>query len=347
MSSFCFKYEPKELNEFFECDKMEGWEENPTNYREKNKENSNEQEKETEKKHFLGLYLLMDSVHLLFLGDAATGKSSILNVFLKEYYDHVPLSTIQTNVMYINSLKEQGITYYRAEVKTFCQTCSNIKGKKKFIILDDIDLISEQCQQVFRSYMEKYSRNVNFLSSCTNIQKVIESLQSRFNIIKLKPISAKKMHTLCKKVQQREGLQFDQEVEHFVCDISSTSVKTLLNCLEKFQLFKKKEPISLEEAKELCTGINFSFFNEYITHLREKKIHAAIKLFYTFFDNGFSVMDILDNFFLYVKYTPILNENEKYKLIPFICKYIHIFHSIHEHELELALITMDLMNQFI
>ena len=32
--------------------------------------------------------------------------------------------------------------YYRNEVKIFSQTRTNIPGKKKFIILDDIDLIN-------------------------------------------------------------------------------------------------------------------------------------------------------------------------------------------------------------
>ena len=53
-------------------------------------------------------------------------------------------------------------------------------------------------------------------------------------------------------------------------------------------------------------------------------------------------MDILDNYFIFVKTTNILNEVEKYKIIPIICKYITIFHNIHEDEIELALLTNNL-----
>ena len=45
---------------------------------------------------------------------------------------------------------------------------------------------NEQCQQVFRNCIDKYSHNVNFISSCTNTQKVVESLQSRCTLIKIK-----------------------------------------------------------------------------------------------------------------------------------------------------------------
>jgi hypothetical protein len=54
-------------------------------------------------------------------------------------------------------------------------------------------------------------------------------------------------------------------------------------------------------------------------------------------------MDILDNYFLFIKNTTILNEDQKYNIIPFICKYISIFHNIHEDEIELALFTNNLM----
>lgn len=55
-------------------------------------------------------------------------------------------------------------------------------------------------------------------------------------------------------------------------------------------------------------------------------------------------MDILDNYFLFVKSTIILSETEKYDIIPFICKYITIFHNIHEDEIELSLFTNNLIN---
>jgi hypothetical protein len=54
-------------------------------------------------------------------------------------------------------------------------------------------------------------------------------------------------------------------------------------------------------------------------------------------------MDILDNYFLFVKNTDILDETEKYNVIPIICKYITIFHNIHEDEIELALFTNNLI----
>ena len=125
--------------------------------------------------NLLNTLIKMNSLNLLLVGDSSSGKTSLLDATIREYYnsDKIPID----NVLYINNLHEQGISYYRTEVKTFCQTPSSVPSKKKFIILDDIDIINEQSQQVFRNCIDKYSHNVNFIASCTNTQKVVESLK--------------------------------------------------------------------------------------------------------------------------------------------------------------------------
>ena len=63
-------------------------------------------------------------------------------------------------------------------------------GKRVCQEIQDIDNINEQSQQVFRNCIDKYSHKVHFLASCSNIQKTIESIQSRCTIIKIKPMNS-------------------------------------------------------------------------------------------------------------------------------------------------------------
>ena len=60
-------------------------------------------------------------------------------------------------------------------------------------------------------------------------------------------------------------------------------------------------------------------------------------------NRGFSVMDILDSYFIYIKFNETIEENIKYEIIKLICKYITIFHNIHEDEIELSLFTNDII----
>ena len=127
----------------------------------------------------------IDDLNILVTGSGNSGKTSLLYAIIREYYglskeDNLP----ENNIMHINSLKEQGINYYRNEMKTFSQSKSSIFGKKKLVIVDDLDLINEQSQQVFRNHIDKYKTNIHFVSVCSNIHKVIESIQSRLHIIR-------------------------------------------------------------------------------------------------------------------------------------------------------------------
>jgi hypothetical protein len=46
---------------------------------------------------------------------------------------------------------------------------------------------------------------------------------------------------------------------------------------------------------------------------------------------------------MFIKYTNVLDDEQKYKVIPFLCKYITIFNNIHEDEIELCLFTNNLI----
>ena len=76
----------------------------------------------------LNTLISINNLNILFIGDSGSGKTALINVLVKEYYGNI---NYNDNVLVINSLKEQGIQYYRTEVKTFCQTRSSIPNKKK------------------------------------------------------------------------------------------------------------------------------------------------------------------------------------------------------------------------
>ena len=54
-------------------------------------------------------------------------------------------------------------------------------------------------------------------------------------------------------------------------------------------------------------------------------------------------MDILDSYFSFIKVTNIIEEPIKYKIIIFILKYIAVFHTLHENDIELVIFTNELL----
>ena len=222
------------------------------------------------------ILIKMDNLNILFVGDSGSGKTSLISAIIRDYYDNV---NYKDNVLYINTLKDQGISYYRNEVKTFCQTPTNLVGKKKIIVLDDLDVINEQSQQVFRNFIDKYSHNVHFISSCNNTNKIIESIQSRMSTIKIKALQRSNLSKILKRIAKIENINIEQDAEDFILSISNNSVRILINYLEKFKLLSCG--ITLDIAIQVCTNISFRDFETYTNLCKNNKdLQKAIPILY-------------------------------------------------------------------
>ena len=294
-------------------------------------------------KDFVNASVRTHDLNLLLIGDPGTGKTTLLNIIIDLYFgDSIQDKyTHGTHILFINSLREQGISFYRNEVKTFCQTQSVIPNKKKLVILDDVDFINEQSQQVFRSCMDKYGDNVNFLISCINTQKVIESLQSRTTLIRLPILTSQQLRVIGTNIISQESIEIDADAHEYLIKISNSSVRLITNYLEKMKILDQH--ITIDLAYEICSNINHRFFEHYIHECELGNVIRASDILYTLSDRGFSVMDILDSLTQYIKRNDEMNELTKYSLMPTICKFISIFHEIHEDDIELVLLTRDIV----
>lgn len=309
MQTFILKYKPYCINDFFNDPLM-----------------------------FSALNLLCDNMNILFVGCPSSGKTTLLYAMIRDYYGISSKENIpETNIMFINNLKEQGINFYRTEMKSFCQSHCTIFGKKKTVVIDDLDIINDQSQQVFLNYMDKYKKNVNFISVCTNIQKVIEGIQSRMHIIKLPSPDKVHLKKIMDKIVEQENIVMDEESKEYLLNSSGRSISCLINYLEKIAILGYS--IDLSQCKKLCNNISLQLFEDYLIALIQSDIMEGIRIFYEIYDYGYSVIDILNYFFTFVKTTDILNEEQKYRIIPFLCEYITIFHNLHEDVIELSLFT--------
>jgi DNA polymerase III delta prime subunit len=287
----------------------------------------------------------IDDLNLLILGPSNSGKTIMLDCLIRKYYNlNKNQSFPYNNIMIINNLKEQGVNYYRNEMKTFCQSHSTIPYKKKMVIIDDMDTLSEQSQQVFRNYIDKYKNNINFITVCSNIQKIIDSIQSRLYIFKLQPLSNEYLLSIINNITEKESINIDSQSKNYLLKISDNNIRTIINNLEKIYIYSNDYFVDFDNVKLICSSISTHIFENYINQIKKRNLIQSIDILYSLYDFGYSVIDILEFFFHFIKITDNLNEIQKYNCIPIICKYITIFNKLQEDVIELSFFTNDLFN---
>jgi DNA polymerase III gamma/tau subunit len=158
------------------------------------------------------------------------------------------------------------------------------------------------------------------------------------------PAIREHLETTMAKIIEKEKLSIDEPSRQFLLNISNNSIRILINHLEKIYIYRK--PVDIELTSKLCSNISFVQFERFIGFLRNNDIPCAISILYEIHDYGYSVIDILDYFFMFIKYTNKITETEKYNVVPFLCKYITIFHKVHEDIIELAFFTNNLQKIF-
>jgi DNA polymerase III delta prime subunit len=117
-----------------------------------------------------------DIQNFIFYGPAGTGKTTLAKIIVKN---------LDCDYLYINASDENGIDTIRDKVKGFASAAS-WKGIK-VVILDEADFITIQGQAALRNVIETFSRSTRFILTCNFIERIIDPLQSRCQVLKIVP----------------------------------------------------------------------------------------------------------------------------------------------------------------
>jgi DNA polymerase III gamma/tau subunit len=151
------------------------------------------------------------------------------------------------------------------------------------------------------------------------------------------------------RIIKNERININEDTKEYILKISDGAVRNVINNLEKIYIYNlgKSDEVSTEKCRQLCSNISLQQFELYIQSFGKRDISKSIQVLYNIHDYGYSVIDILNYFFVFIKVTDLLDEMQKYKIIPIICKYITIFNKIHENVIEIALFTNEISNIFV
>ena len=200
-----------------------------------------------------------DIQNFIFYGPAGTGKTTLAKLIVNNLdCDHI----------YINASDERGIETIRDKVSGF----SSVMSFKpiKVVILDEADFLTIQAQASLRNVIETFSRTTRFILTCNYVERIIDPLQSRCQVLKIVPPSKQEIARHLNTILINEiGKGWDI---NSLANIVNTHYPDIRKMLNTIQLSIKGGKLEVDESILVAN----SYINEVLKELKQKKTNFRV-----------------------------------------------------------------------
>jgi len=220
--------------------------------------------------------------NLILQGSQGCGKTQTIKTVCK---------ITKQDVLFLNGSSEgRYLDTIRNQVINFGTTVSMFNDKKKVVFFDEFDGTTNDVMLCLRGVIEQLHKNVCFIFTCNNLNKIIEPIQSRCVVLKYTPITKEEkpqmMSDVYKRmtyVLERENIQYDKKVILELIKTYFPDTRQLLNSLQRYST-----------GGEIDAGILASFsdisVNELIKNLKNKNFTEVRKWVVSNLDNDAPVL---------------------------------------------------------
>ncbi|MFZ9302412.1 MAG: AAA family ATPase [Sediminibacterium sp.] len=194
-----------------------------------------------------------DIQNLIFYGQAGGGKTTLAKLIVQN---------LNCDYLYINASDERGIETIRDKVSGFASVASF--KPLKVVILDEADFLTINAQASLRNVIETFSRTTRFIMTCNFVERIIDPLQSRCQVIKIVPPSKSEVAKHLAWILEKESISYTLE-----------DIKTIVNqyypdlrkCLNTIQLNSKDNVLKLDNS----ILVSSNYIDKVIDELKKPK----------------------------------------------------------------------------
>jgi replication factor C small subunit len=204
-------------------------------------------------KNTIAKYLEQNDIqNLIFYGSPGTGKTTLAKLIV---------NNLDCDYLYINASDERGIETIRDKVSGFASSASF--RSIKIVILDEADYLTIQAQASLRNVIETFSRSTRFILTCNYVERIIDPLQSRCQVLKIVPPSIKDVARHVAGILDKENIKWDKEtlggiVKQFYPDIRKIIGNTQLSTVDNTLTLNKSILVSTDYVSQVIHELKTS-----------------------------------------------------------------------------------------
>jgi DNA polymerase III delta prime subunit len=193
-----------------------------------------------------------DIQNFIFYGPAGTGKTTLAKLLV---------TNLDCSYLYINASDERGIETIRDKVSSFASTMSF--SPLKVVILDESDFLTIQAQASLRNVIETFSRTTRFIMTCNYIERIIDPLQSRCQVLKVIPPSKKEVAKHLNNILDKENINYELKS---LANIVNTHYPDIRKMLNTIQLSTKDGELQIDKSVLVANN----YIGEILKELKKK-----------------------------------------------------------------------------
>lgn len=176
--------------------------------------------------------LICDDIpNMIFYGPPGTGKTtSAIN--LVKSYQQKNQSSGNEMILHLNASDERGVDTIRSQIQTFVKLRPLFGKGRKFVILDEIDYMTENAQLGLKHLMNHTSNDVCFILICNYISKLNISIRNSCMVFRFNSLPRDNIYNFLTNVLKQEQLQYSSSYIRFTIDRFGSDIRSMLNFLQ-------------------------------------------------------------------------------------------------------------------